>query len=348
MAIRCAIIGASGYTGLELLRILSFHKEAEVTCTTSRTHKGRSVSSLFPSLNKIYDSLFFEDYSLSAVAERADVVFTAVPHQAAMDCVKELISEGLRAIDLSADFRLKDPSVYEAWYGEHRAKELLPSAVYGLTELFYHQIKDAALVANPGCYPTSAILPLYPLIKEKVIAAEGIVIDSKSGVSGAGRSASLSLNFSEVNEGFKAYKICSHRHTPEIEEALTEANGGSKVCVNFTPHLVPITRGILTTIYARLNADILTKDAISCLRDYYDGALFVRVLDEGVFPDVHNVRGSNFCDIGLMICKRTNSLIIVSAIDNLIKGASGQAVQNMNVMFGLDESAGILGVPLFP
>ena len=346
MQIKCAIVGGSGYTGGELLRILSAHERAEVTVVTSRRFKGQKIPELFPHLEGLTD-ISFEDYSLDTIKRRADVAFTAVPHQAAMPVVRELLDAGLRVIDLSADFRLRAADIYEAWYGAHSEKGLLKRAVYGLPEIYRDQIKGADLIANPGCYPTSAILPLFPLLKYGIVEPGGIVIDSKSGVSGAGRTSSMSFGFSEVNEGFKAYKICEHRHTPEIEQELGVA-AGTSVTINFTPHLVPMTRGILTTSYSRLSREVTSQEVVDLLRDYYSQAKFVRILEPGRFPDCHFVRGSNFCDIGVKVCTRTSTLILVSAIDNLVKGASGQAVQNMNLMCGISEDMGLTSPPLFP
>ena len=322
------------------------HQGAEVTVVTSRRFAGKGIGELFPYLEGLTE-ISFEDYSIDAIKRRAQVAFTAVPHQAAMPVVRELLDAGLKVIDLSADFRLRDPETYEAWYGEHSEKDLIKRAVYGLPEIYRGQIEGADLVANPGCYPTSAILPLFPLLKNGVVEPSGIVIDSKSGVSGAGRTSSMAFGFSEVNEGFKAYKVCEHRHTPEIEQELGVASK-TEVTINFTPHLVPMTRGILTTSYSRLSKEVNTQEVVELLRDFYSQARFVRVLDPGHFPDCHFVRGSNFCDIGVKVCTRTNTLILVSAIDNLVKGASGQAVQNMNLMYGLPEEMGLTSPPLFP
>ncbi len=322
------------------------HQGAEVTVVTSRRFAGKGIGELFPYLEGLTE-ISFEDYSIDVIKRRAQVAFTAVPHQAAMPVVRDLLDAGLKVIDLSADFRLRDPETYEAWYGEHSEKDLIKRAVYGLPEIYRGQIEGADLVANPGCYPTSSILPLFPLLKNGVVEPSGIVIDSKSGVSGAGRTSSMAFGFSEVNEGFKAYKVCEHRHTPEIEQELGVASK-TRVTINFTPHLVPMTRGILTTSYSRLSKEVNTQEVVELLRDFYSQARFVRVLDPGHFPDCHFVRGSNFCDIGAKVCTRTNTLILVSAIDNLVKGASGQAVQNMNLMYGLPEEMGLTSPPLFP
>ncbi len=343
---RVAIVGGSGYTGIELLRILAGHPGAQVVAVTSRQFEGRPVSTVFPSLRG-YDGLAFSSLAPDAVAQEAEVVFAAVPHQAAMAIVPEYLDRGLRVIDLSADFRLRDKAVYEAWYQPHSASQLLAEAVYGLPELYSSRIASARLVANPGCYPTSAVLPLVPLLRAGLIDPGDIVIDSKSGASGAGRSPSIATLFCEVNEGFKAYKVGNHRHTPEIEQELGVA-AGIPVAVSFTPHLVPMTRGILTTIYGRLTRKVSTRDVLGCLGEAYAGCTFVRIHSEGDFPNTSHVKGSNYCDIGAYADGRTGRVVLVSAIDNLVKGASGQAVQNLNIMFGLDEKAGLGIQPLYP
>ncbi len=346
MSLRIAIVGGSGYTGVELLRILKGHPGVTVTCVTSRKLAGTKVASVFPSLHG-YGDLLFSDPDPERIVNENDFVFTAVPHQAAMGIVPGFLEHGLKVVDLSADFRLRDARIYETWYQPHSHPELLNQAVYGLPELYRSEIISARLVANPGCYPTSALLPLVPLLKESVIGWEGIVIDSKSGASGAGRSASMATIFCEVNEAFKAYKVGEHRHTPEIEQELSRVSG-KDVRISFTPHLVPMTRGILTTIYARLTRKISTADALSVLSRYYNGATFVRVMGEGVFPNVSFVRGGNCCDIAARVDERTGRIVLVSAIDNLIKGASGQAVQNMNLMVGFDEGQGLETAAIFP
>ncbi|MGB9713149.1 MAG: N-acetyl-gamma-glutamyl-phosphate reductase [Dissulfurimicrobium sp.] len=345
--LRIAIIGGSGYTGIELLRLLRGHPKARVVAVTSRRFAGKLLADVFPSLYGLYDGLAFSEPDIGSLAGDIDVAFTAVPHKAAMAIVSELLEAGLRVIDLSADFRLRDQKTYEAWYEPHSAPHLLSHAVYGLTEIYRAKITAARLVANPGCYPTSALLPLIPLLRAGLVDPKDIVIDSKSGASGAGRNPSIGTLFCEVNEAFKAYKIGEHRHTPEIEQELSLA-AGTDVVVNFTPHLVPMSRGILTTIYAKPAKAASTSELIEALRVFYQDRPFVRILPQGLFPDVSSVRGSNFCDIGLKIEGRTNRLIIISAIDNLVKGASGQAIQNMNIMHGIPEAAGLDAAPLFP
>lgn len=342
--IRAAVVGATGYTGLELVRILSTHKDVELTAVTSRSKPATLFSEIFPSFKDIV-SLNTEEFNAAAIAKKADVAFVALPHGSAMDVVASLLNEGLRVIDLSADFRFSSLSTYEHWYGRHSCPELLEEAVYGLPELSREKVAPAKLVANPGCYPTSVILPLMPLLKEGHIVQESIVVNSASGASGAGRSASLSNIYCEVNDSFKAYKVGEHRHTPEIEELLSLA-AGEDLLISFTPHLIPMNRGISSTITAKLKNNLSTKDLLEILDDFYGNEAFVRICPEGSYPDTANVRGSNYCDIGLKVDERTGRVVVVSAIDNLVKGAAGQAVQNMNIMFGINESEGLKHVPL--
>ncbi len=344
---RVAIVGASGYTGVELLRILKLHPNVEVTVVTSRQNQGKRVEELFPSLHA-YPDLRFSMPDMEEICEKADVVFTAVPHQTAMSVVPPLIEAGLKVIDLSADFRIRDQAVYEEWYQAHSAPDLLSEAVYGLPELYAESIGQSRLVANPGCYPTSIILPLSPLLKSGMVLAENIIVDSKSGTSGAGRGASVATLYCEINEGFKAYKVGEHRHTPEIEQELSAA-AGDHIKINFTPHLVPMSRGILSTIYCRVaDSSITTEQVHEELCRFYQQAPFVRILPVGTFPNCSSVRGSNFCDIGLKVDSRTGMLILVSVIDNLVKGASGQAVQNMNLMLGFEQAQALEAGAIFP
>ncbi len=344
---RVAIVGASGYTGVELLRILKLHPSAVVTVVTSRKNAGIAVEELFPSLHG-YESLRFSAPEPQEICQKADLVFTAVPHQTAMSVVPAFLDAGLKVVDLSADFRIRNRETYEKWYQEHSAPDLLSEAVYGLPELYREKIAQARLAANPGCYPTSSILPLAPLLKSGTVSPDGIIIDSKSGTSGAGRGASVATLFCEVNEGFKAYKVGDHRHTPEIEQELASA-AGTGVRINFTPHLVPMNRGILSTIYCKLKDQAATTGKIiSELSEFYADSPFVRILPEGTFPNVSSVRGSNYCDIGVKVDDRTGRLILVSVIDNLVKGASGQAVQNMNIMCGFDENTALEAAAIYP
>ncbi|MCM2264621.1 MAG: N-acetyl-gamma-glutamyl-phosphate reductase [Desulfuromonadales bacterium] len=343
---KVAVIGASGYTGVELLRLLAGHPQVTVICVTSRQQAGQALGEVFPSLAGIYD-LTFEAVEPAALAERAELVFLAVPHQAAMGMVPELLAAGCRVIDLSADYRLRDAAVYAEWYEPHETPELLTEAVYGLPELYREQVRGTRLVANPGCYPTSVALALTPLLRNQLIDPATIIVDSKSGTSGAGRAAKVDTLYCEVNEGFKAYGLPRHRHTPEIEQTLSDV-AGRPVTISFTPHLVPVNRGILSTCYASLTGVSSLPELLNIYRQAYAGEPFVRILPEGRLPNVSQVRGSNFCDIGLAVDPRTRRVIVVAAIDNLVKGAAGQALQNMNLMLGLKESEGLRGAALFP
>ena len=343
---RIAVIGASGYTGVELLRLLSRHPETELVCVTSRQYAGQSVAEVFPSLQGSLD-LVFENVDPARLAGRVDLVFTAVPHQTAMGMIPGLLDAGCRVVDLSADFRLYDASVYEAWYQEHSAPELLSEAVYGLPELFREQVPSARLVANPGCYPTSVALALAPLLENSLIDLSTIIVDSKSGTSGAGRSAKVGTLYCEVNEGFKAYSLPRHRHTPEIEQTLGTL-AGTDVIISFTPHLLPVSRGILSTCYASLSSPLSLDELHNVYLEKYAAEAFVRVLPKGQLPNISQVNGSNYCDIGLAVDDRTGRVIVIAAIDNLVKGAAGQAVQNMNLMLSLPENTGLMIPPLFP
>ncbi|RJX33107.1 MAG: N-acetyl-gamma-glutamyl-phosphate reductase [Desulfurivibrio sp.] len=344
--IRAAIIGASGYTGGELARILSLHPEVELSVATSRNYAGKKMSQVYPHLTGIAD-IVCEDAPMAELTRRADIFFTAVPHQTAMAIVPELLEAGCKVIDLSADFRIDDPLVYEAWYQAHTAREYLAEAVYGLPEINRHNIAGARLVANPGCYPTSVILPLAPLLKNGLIDPDTIIADSKSGTSGAGRGAQVGTLFCEVTDGFRAYKVGEHRHTPEIEQELAKL-AGRQLTISFTPHLVPMSRGILSTIYAKLTRDVDQQELSDLLMSFYQDEKFVRICRPGQFPATQYVRGSNYCDIGCKVDTRTGRVVLVSVIDNLVKGAAGQAVQNMNVVCGFAESLGLATVPLFP
>lgn len=337
--ISAAIHGASGYTGFELVRILLKHPEVKLVTVTSRKFAGVPLCEVFPALRETC-SLVCEDMAEEEIGKGADVVFAALPHQASMDAVPSLLNAGAKVVDLSADFRFRDEKVYREWYQPHTAPELLEKAVYGLPELYRDEIKKSELVGNPGCYPTSVILAAAPLLKKGIIDPDSIIADSKSGVSGAGRGLSLATHFCEVNEGFKAYKVGEHRHTPEMEQELSIL-AGKPVRISFTPHLVPMTRGILSTVYASLDTGTKPDDISESFRDFYEDAPFVRILGEGVFPNTLYVRGTNYCDIGWKIDRRVNRIVVVSAIDNLTRGASGQAVCNMNLMFGLPETAGL-------
>jgi len=342
---RAGIVGATGYAGAELVRILAGHPDIELSVLTSRQFAGVRFDKVYPSMTGSVD-LVCEDFSADLVCDRADIIFLALPHKLPMAVAPQLLKKNKRVIDLSADFRFNDASIYESAYQPHSARDLLKDTVYGLSEIYSDAIRTANLIGNPGCYPTSVLLPLIPLIKEGYLDLKSIIADSKSGVSGAGRSLSITSHFCEVNESFKAYKAAEHRHNPEMDMVLSR-EAGQAVAVTFVPHLVPMTRGMLTTIYATLAAPWKLQDIGDCYSHTYAGKPFVRLCPDGRMPDTLHVRGTNYCDIGFKIDERSNRLIVLSAIDNLVKGAAGQAVQNMNIMLGLDETAGLLSIP-FP
>lgn len=344
---RVAIVGASGYTGVELARILCNHPNIELTAVTSRQYAGLPLAEVFPNLRSKV-SLVCENLSTAEICDRADLVFTAVPHKTAMDLVPQVLAAGKKVIDLSADFRLREVAVYEAWYQAHSSAQFLAEAVYGLPELYRDTIAGARLVANPGCYPTSIILALAPLLRAGAIDPHTIIADSKSGTSGAGRGAAVGTLFCEVTDGFRPYKVGgTHRHIPEIEQELSLL-AGTDLRISFTPHLLPVSRGILSTIYATLAPDVDADGVSSLYENTYDKEYFVRVLPHNGVPATQHVRGSNFCDIGFAIDTRTGRIIVTSAIDNIVKGAAGQAVQNMNIVCGFPEQAGLEAAPYFP
>jgi len=337
--IKVAVVGATGYTGEELVKILSGHPGVEITSLTAKIDKPEAFSSIFPWAKGKVD-LVCNNLNIEKVSKAADFIFLALPHRISMGVAKKFIAKGKAVIDLSADYRLKDVKVYKGWYGQaHVDKSNLLKAVYGLPELYKGKIADAQLIANPGCYPTSAILGCAPLLKAKLADLKSVIIDSKSGVTGAGRKAALALHFSEIAEDFKAYKISQHQHMPEIEQELSKA-AKKKIKVTFVPHLLPINRGILSTIYMNTKCKATNAKLIQIYKDFYKDAPFVRVLNEGKYPQIKNVAGTNFCDIGIK--KAGNVIIVVTAIDNLQKGASGQAVQNMNIMCGFGETTGLI------
>ena len=345
--IRVGIIGATGYAGGELVRILSGHKDAEIKWYGSRSYIDQKYADVYRNMFQIVDAVCMDD-NMEELASQVDVIFTAMPQGLCASLVNEDILSKTKIIDLSADFRLKDVKVYEEWYKiEHKAPQFIEEAVYGLCEVNRESVKGARLVANPGCYTTCSILTAYPLAKEGLIDMDTLIIDAKSGTSGAGRGAKVQNLFCEVNENMKAYGVASHRHTPEIEEQLGYA-AGKPVTLSFTPHLVPMNRGILATEYAKLTRDVSCEDVQAVYDNYYGDEKFIRVLDRDVCPETKWVEGSNYVDIGFKIDPRTNRIIMMGAIDNLVKGAAGQAVQNMNLMFGLKESEGLDLVPMFP
>ncbi|AEF93159.1 N-acetyl-gamma-glutamyl-phosphate reductase [Desulfotomaculum nigrificans CO-1-SRB] len=345
--IKVGIIGATGYAGAELVRLLSRHPQVEFGALTSQSYAGKLIWEVFPHLYGLVDDRL-EELNLPELVANCDVIFTALPHGHAMPVAEAVWQQGKRLIDLGADFRLKDAAIYQSWYKtEHTAVDLLASAVYGLPELYRRQIKDSRIIANPGCYPTSAILGLAPLLTNRLINPESVIIDAKSGVSGAGRGLSLKTHFSETTGNFQAYGVATHRHTPEIEQELSML-AGVPLTVSFTPHLTPMVRGILSTMYAKLNQDMTTGEVLAIYRRFYEGERFVRVLPEGMLPSTKAVAGSNCCDIAVTVDTRTKRVIVLSAIDNLIKGAAGQAVQNLNVMLGLPEDTGLDFAGMYP
>lgn len=350
--IKVGIIGATGYAGNELVRLLMGHKEVEIKWYGSRSYIDEKYASVYQNMFQIVDAVCMDD-NMEELAEQVDVIFTATPQGFLAGMLTEEILRKTKIIDLSADFRIKDVSVYEKWYNiEHKSPQFIEEAVYGLCEVNREQVKKARLVANPGCYTTCSILTAYPLVKEGFIEADTLIIDAKSGTSGAGRGAKLPNLFCEVNENMKAYGVTNHRHTPEIEEQLGYA-AGKEIMVNFTPHLVPMNRGILATEYATLkkkaDGSLPTYEEIKAVYDkYYEKEKFIRVLPKDSCPETKWVEGSNYVDIGFKIDERTGRIIMMGALDNLVKGAAGQAVQNMNLLFGFDEAEGLNLVPMFP
>lgn len=342
--VKVAIVGASGYSGKELLRLLLMHENVDLVCATSRQSAGQKLTDIFPRFRggKADDLHFVQPDIDAIVASGAQCAFLALPHGVAVDFADGLVEKGLRVIDLSADFRLQDAAIYQEYYDkEHPSPDLMKEAVYGLPEVYGEEIKSARLVASPGCYPTSIILPLIPVLKEGLIDPESITVASMSGASGAGKKADTSLLFVEINESVRAYGAPKHRHLSEIEQELSHA-AGSGVKISFVPHLMPVTAGINSTIFSDLRKGVSPDRVAEVLSTVYQGAVFVRLLGQGVFPDSKNVVGTNFIDIGWVIDDRTGRLILLSAEDNLGKGASSQALQSFNLMFDLPENAGLL------
>lgn len=345
--IRVGIIGSTGYAGGELVRILMGHKEAEVVWYGSRSYIEKNYAEVYRNMFRVVDAKCMDD-NMEELADQADVIFTATPQGFCASVLTEEILKKTKIIDLSADYRIKDVAVYEQWYGiEHKSPQFIEEAVYGLCEVNREDIKKTRLVANPGCYTTCSILTAYPLAKEGLIDMKTLIIDAKSGTSGAGRGAKLPNLYCEVNENIKAYGVATHRHTPEIEEQLGYA-AKEKVLVSFTPHLVPMNRGILATEYASLKREVTYEEVKAVYDKYYENEKFIRVLEKGVCPETKWVEGSNYVDVNFQIDPRTKRIIMMGAIDNLVKGAAGQAVQNMNIMFGYAEDEGLKSVPMFP
>ena len=345
--IKAGIIGATGYAGAEIVRLLMGHPEVEIKWLGSRSYIDQRYADIYRNMFQIVEDICKDD-NLDKLAEEVDVIFTATPQGFCASVINEEILAKVKVIDLSADFRIKDVAIYEKWYGiEHKSPEYIKEAVYGLCEINREDIKKARLVANPGCYTTCSILSLYPLVKEGLIDPSTIIIYAKSGTSGAGRGAKVDNLFCEVNENMKAYGVATHRHTPEIEEQLGYA-AGQEIVLNFTPHLVPMNRGILVTAYASLKEKVSYETVKAAYDKYYEKEKFVRVLEKDVCPQTKWVEGSNYVDVNFKIDERTGRVIVMGALDNLVKGAAGQAVQNMNLVFGLDESTGLDLVPMFP
>lgn len=340
--INVGIAGASGYTGVELVKLISNHPKAKLCAVTSNSYKGKSLTDIFPSMRG-FDNLICEDLDIKSLSQRIDIIFLALPHKVSMEHVPTLLEHKIKVIDLSADYRFADAKAYESAYQTHTSKHLLKKSVYGLSEIYRDRIKASNLVGNPGCYPTSILLPLLPLLKEGLVRPDDIISDSKSGVSGAGRSLSPSTHFCEANESFNAYKVGNHRHTPEINEILS-IHSQQEISITFVPHLLPLTRGMLSTIYVRATNGTSENDIRKTYQSYYGDEPFVRILDKDTYPAISHVKGTNCCDIGFYFNQKTKQIIIVSVIDNLLKGAAGQAVQNMNILFGLTDETGLNSV----
>ncbi|ADY54795.1 N-acetyl-gamma-glutamyl-phosphate reductase [Syntrophobotulus glycolicus DSM 8271] len=342
---KIGILGATGYTGHELIRILRGHSEAEIVYLGSSGSAGQKIADIYPGLNEIVDNNLESDQE---VPEEIEVLFCALPHGITAGRAEKYLDRQIKVIDLGADFRLKDKNIYEAWYKtSHASPHLLAEAVYGIPELNRAEIAGKRLIANPGCYPTATQLALVPLLKDKLLKSDSIIVDAKSGVSGAGRGTNLGVHFSEVNENFKAYGVATHRHTPEIEQELSKA-AGEDILINFTPHLVPMTRGILTTIYASAAEGVEEGDLLQSWQTVYADEQFVHQMPGGEWPQTKYAYGSNHVFMQLKLDKRTGRVILVAALDNLVKGASGQAVQNMNILFGLPEETGLKTNGMWP
>ena len=345
--IKVGIIGSTGYAGGELVRLLMNHKEVEIKWFGSRSYVDKKYAEVYQNFFQIVDDKCMDD-NMEALANEVDVIFTATPQGLCASLVNDDILNKVKIVDLSADFRIKDVATYEKWYGiEHKSPQYIEEAVYGLCEINREDVKKARLIANPGCYPTCSTLSIYPLAKEGLIDMSTVIIDAKSGTSGAGRGAKVDNLYCEVNENIKAYGVANHRHTPEIEEQLSYASG-EEVLLNFTPHLVPMNRGILITAYATLKREVTYEEVKAIYDKYYADEKFVRVLEKDVCPQTKWVEGSNYVDVNFKIDPRTKRIIMMGAMDNLVKGAAGQAVQNMNLMFGLKESEGLELIPMFP
>lgn len=344
---KTAIIGGTGYGAIELIRLIQKHPLLEIETIVSNSQSGSSLSSTYPHFKNIIDQPL-EELDINQLGKSVELVFLATPSGISKDIVPKLLEKGVKCIDLSGDFRLRSPKEFEAWYKQSPAElDYLNQATYGLSEIYQDKIKGSSLIANPGCYPTASLLGLLPVIKNKLVDEGSIIIDAKSGVSGAGRSLSLATHYAEINENIRAYKLGAHQHIPEIEQVLQDESG-SPINITFTTHLVPMTRGIMCTIYTNLLDFMATKEIVQLYKAFYEGHPFIRIREEGELPSTKEVYGSNFCDIGLHADKRTGRLTIISVIDNLVKGASGQAIQNANLQNGWDVHTGLLDIPVYP
>lgn len=343
---KASVIGATGFAGAELLRLLDGHPEVDLAAITSESSTGENITAMYPHLASRIETTLSSMKDIEQIADNSDVIFIALPHGHAMKIGRQLKTRNVKIVDLGGDYRFKDPKVFEAWYKvEHEDPET--KAVYGLTELYREQVRDAKILANPGCYTTCSILALVPLLNAGLIKTSGIIVDAKSGTTGAGRSLKLGSLYCSVNENFHAYGVASHRHTPEIEQVYSDY-AGKDVIIQFTPHLLPVDRGILATCYADLCEGVTAAQVSKAFADMYANEYFIRLLGQGVCPEIKNVRASNYVDIGWQLDQRTGRVIVMSALDNLVKGAAGQAVQNMNVMFGMQENTGLTQLPIYP
>ncbi|MCT2538132.1 N-acetyl-gamma-glutamyl-phosphate reductase [Aquibacillus koreensis] len=344
---KVAIIGGTGYGAVELIRLLHNHPYVTVEAIISHSQSGTDLASVYPHTVDVVD-MTMDALDITSLSEKVDLVFFATPSNVSKDLIPSFLENGVKCIDLSGDFRLKEPEAYKKWYQSTPAdQEYINQAIYGLSEIYEDEIKNASLIANPGCYPTATLLGLIPALKHNLVSKEQIIIDAKTGVSGAGRGLSLNVHFSEMHENLKAYKLGEHKHIPEIEQVLTNESG-QEMQVVFTPHIVPMTRGIMSTMYTNLIIEKSTKEIVEVYQDFYKNHPFVRVRPEGVIPSTKEVYGSNYCDIGIYADQRTGKLMIVSVIDNLVKGASGQAIQNMNLLAGWEATTGLNQIPIYP
>jgi len=348
MKVKVAVVGGTGYGAVELIRLINQHPYLELVQVVSHSQSGKSLSDIFPHLQSEFINIQFNAWDIHNLSENVELIFFATPAGVTKELIPQCIENNITCIDLSGDFRLQQPDLYEQWYKKTPAKqELLMEATYGLTEIYEQEIKHSRLIANPGCYPTATLLGLIPIVKQGWVEPNSIIIDGKSGVSGAGRTVSLQTHFSETNENVKAYKLCVHQHIPEIEQTLRN-EGKHYFNITFTTHLIPMTRGIMCTIYCRLNIKKNTKEILDYYHEFYENHPFVRIRPEGMYPSTKEVYGSNYCDIGIYSDERTGTLTIISVIDNLMKGAAGQAIQNVNIMNGWNVTTGLTGFPIYP